>query len=343
MGIPLHLILGLMAAFIFAVGSMAFKRAFQEGATVNQVFIFNNLLLGVAFLPFGIWNSHPVPWEQSIRPILAGMTFFAGHWMGFMALRAGHVSLVTPLLGTKVMFVVMATTLLFGVPLRWEHLGAAILTVLGVLILSLGDWGFGRARPVTTPSSTEPTPNTKGNPPAVSDLTRSKTAESSRESKGTRSGLLRPLLLAIGCSAAFGLCDALIQEWSPEVGTGHFIWILFATLALASLVLIPFQGRTLWMGSRRLWTWMSLAVIMTACQAILITLAIAWGRDAAGVNVVYSLRGVWGLILVWLVGTWFGNRERQEAGGRALLGRLLGSLLILAAVTWILLASRTLN
>jgi NADH:ubiquinone oxidoreductase subunit 5 (subunit L)/multisubunit Na+/H+ antiporter MnhA subunit len=65
---------------------------------------------------------------------------------------------------------------------------------------------------------------------------------------------------------------------------------------------------------------------------LLISLSIGLWQDATGVNVVYSLRGVWGVALVALMGRWFGNTERQDAGTRALWFRLTGAALILLAV-----------
>ena len=45
-----------------------------------------------------------------------------------------------------------------------------------------------------------------------------------------------------------------------------------------------------------------------------------------------SLRGVWGVVLVGLVGRWFGNTERRDAGTRTLWFRFAGAALILLAV-----------
>lgn len=78
---------------------------------------------------------------------------------------------------------------------------------------------------------------------------------------------------------------------------------------------------------------MSLATLLSAIQAFIITVTIAMWRDAAGVNVLYATRGLMSLALVWLVGNWLGNTERQAVGGRTMAFRVLGGALILGAVT----------
>jgi drug/metabolite transporter (DMT)-like permease len=322
--IPVHLGLALGAAVVYAVSSLAYKRAFSEGAIADQAFVWNNILLGVVFLPLAFLNDSPFPWSTAPLAIITGLCFFTGHWLGFQALRAGDVSVVTPLLGTKVLFVVAATRVFFGQPLRWSHVGAALLTVAGVAILGAG--GSWAKRLLSR--------EVRGGTPVGGHGARQ---------AGSMSGIggnRKALLLALGCAASFGVCDALVQEWSPRVGIMHFIFILFATLALASLVWFPLRGRALVSGPGRMWAWLVAGAVLTAGQAVLITVAIAWGRDATGVNVVYALRGVCGLLLVAWVGHWFGNREREAAGGVVFGARMVGATLLFAAVVWVVLASR---
>jgi len=64
--------------------------------------------------------------------------------------------------------------------------------------------------------------------------------------------------------------------------------------------------------------------------------AVGYFGDAAGTNVVYSSRGIWSIALVWFVGHWFANFEK-EVGPRTLLMRLVGAMLILSAIVLIFL------
>ena len=149
-------------------------------------------------------------------------------------------------------------------------------------------------------------------------------------------------------AAAFAVTDVLIQTWASAFGILNFLSLLFAALALESILVLPLLGfnarpetRHLPLfrqaiGSlaapRRAWRWIGLATALSAIQALLITGTIATWRDAAGVNVVYGTRGLWSLALVWWAGAWFGNAERRESGPRVLLARAIGGGLILSAV-----------
>jgi hypothetical protein len=53
--------------------------------------------------------------------------------------------------------------------------------------------------------------------------------------------------------------------------------------------------------------------------------------DAARVNIVYTLRGLWGVVLAWLLAKRFGIPEASH-GGRIMLWRLSGAALLVSAV-----------
>ena len=61
----------------------------------------------------------------------------------------------------------------------------------------------------------------------------------------------------------------------------------------------------------------------------------AFGGQATAANIVYSSRGFFGVLLVWLAGHWFANKER-EAGGGAFAARALGAVAMIAAIAMVL-------
>lgn len=144
------------------------------------------------------------------------------------------------------------------------------------------------------------------------------------------------------------MTDVLIQTWASGFGTFNFLSMLFAALAVESLLVLPLLGFRARPGTEDLpilraaaaslaaprgaWRWIALATALSAIQAVLVAGSIARWRDAAGVNVVYGTRGLWSLALVWWAGSWFGNAERRESGPRVLAARALGAALILSAV-----------
>ena len=128
----MQLILPLIAAIAFAAGSMVFKRAFAEGASLSHAVVVNNVILGLLFLPLMAWDPHPIPWDRLYLPFLTASTFVAGHLFNVAALRVGDVSVATPLLGVKVVFVALIARFAFGWPLSGGQWTAAVLTSAGV-------------------------------------------------------------------------------------------------------------------------------------------------------------------------------------------------------------------
>ena len=136
---PLYLLLPLSAAVVYALGSISIKRALQDGVVMGQSFHLSNQVLGLVFLPLLIPGWHRIDWSQVWHPLLMGATFFGGHWLTFLAIRRGDVSLVTPLMGTKVVFVALGVVVIAGTmpsPALWL---AAVLTTLGIFVMGLGD------------------------------------------------------------------------------------------------------------------------------------------------------------------------------------------------------------
>ena len=60
----MYLLMPLMAALAFALGSMLFKRAFLEGAGLAHAVVVNNAILGLIFLPVMLLDAHPVDWRH---------------------------------------------------------------------------------------------------------------------------------------------------------------------------------------------------------------------------------------------------------------------------------------
>jgi hypothetical protein len=72
-------------------------------------------------------------------------------------------------------------------------------------------------------------------------------------------------------------------------------------------------------------------------QALLFVSSMAIYDKATVGNIVYSARGLWSVLAVWLVGHWFGNRERESD----VLGwRFAGATLLLAAIVLAVIGGR---
>ena len=82
--------------------------------------------------------------------------------------------------------------------------------------------------------------------------------------------------------------------------------------------------------------WLIAGSLCLAFQGLMFVSALAVYGQATEANVLYSSRGLWSVVGVWLVGHWFGNRERH-LGPRILTARLVGAALLTAAVVLVLL------
>lgn len=136
---PYYLLLPLAAAIIYSLGSIVLKRSLAEGVSLDQSFHLTNICLGICFLPLLLLETQPVEWRHIGKPIAMGAAFFVGNWLTFLAICRGDVSLVTPVLGTKVVFVAIGVTLLTGAaptPPLWL---AAVLAMAGIFLMSLTD------------------------------------------------------------------------------------------------------------------------------------------------------------------------------------------------------------
>ncbi len=136
---PLYLLLPLAAAAVYALGSIVVKRALKEGVGMRQSFHLSNLVLGLVFLPLLLFGDGRVDWSLLWAPLLMGTVFFAGQWLTFVAIRRGDISLVTPLMGTKVVFVALGVVVLTGGMPSLPLWGAAFLTMLGIFTMGLAD------------------------------------------------------------------------------------------------------------------------------------------------------------------------------------------------------------
>ena len=136
---PIYLLIPFASAVTYALGSIAIKRALSEGTTMDQAFYYANFVLGAVFLPFFFLETRAIDWTLAWQPALMGLAFLSGTWLTFVAIRMGDVSLVTPIMGTKVVFVAIGAVWLMGETpslLLWI---AAAFTAAGIFIMGLAD------------------------------------------------------------------------------------------------------------------------------------------------------------------------------------------------------------
>ena len=128
-------ILPVLAALGYAIAAVCSKYALMAGFGVLRL----ALLINLAFVPvFGLllWApaevTHGVQWYA---PVLTGVAFFVGQVFTFAAIRVGDVSLQTPVMGSKAVFVVILAVLLGTELVTTKLVIAAVASMCAVALL----------------------------------------------------------------------------------------------------------------------------------------------------------------------------------------------------------------
>ena len=154
--------------------------------------------------------------------------------------------------------------------------------------------------------------------------------------KGHPHHILLTVCLALAAASCYATFDVLVQRWAPVWGAGRFFPVVYWMVGLGSLAMIPWVdfGHFKQPGVRGL---LCAGSLLIALQAICIVVAVGVFGDAARVNVVYALRGLWGVGLAWLAAKIWGGAE-VELGRNAMLLRAAGAAVLTFAVILAILA-----
>ena len=293
---PVYLILPLLLGLLFSISAMAYKRAMAEGMDIWRVIFYSNLATAILLLPLLSFAETPLPDASFYQPLVAGLAFFMGIILNVFALQRGDVSVATPVLGTKVLFVAVFTILVLGKPVLPSLWISAVLVAVALVILR------GPANRV-------------------------------------HHHFWETVFFAVGSSSAFALCDIFFQLWTRVWGVGLFIPMVFGIVCVLSFTLLRWFPAPAGVMTGTTWKWLISGCALNGLQTLGIVICVGLYRHpnaATAVNIVYNSRGIWSVLLVWVLGHWFGNVEREQ-GGRVMTARFTGAALLLSAIVITLL------
>ena len=285
---PLATIIPLCSAFGYTFAAMMVKRASSGTRAPWRTAFVINLMMGILFQPWLLLGGNAFSWSNLFHAALAGAIFFVGQIFTFLALSRGDVSLTTPVLGTKVIFVALFSFLFSGESLTPRMLTATGITAVAMILLGA-------------------------------------------EGKADRQRVIPSLLFGFLAAVAYAGTDIVQRIWVDDWGFGRFAPAMFATITLLSLCFIPLFEAPLKDLPKPNLAWAVAGGSTLALQATGIATSIAFFHEVTLTNILYNTRGIWSIIVVWLVGHWFGNQERQ-LGKRIMIQRLIGALLLLSAL-----------
>jgi len=293
----LHLVLPLLAAMMYALGAIALNAATRAGVSGRRATVVANFVLALFFLPFHDW-ADPFALPQPFWPLLLlAGTFVVGQWFTVLSLALGEVSTVTPVLGLKVILVNLLLAGVLGIALSPAIWVAGALAVLGVAAVRY--------------TGKQPHLNARHAAPAV--------------------------LMAFLSALSFAGFDVATQFWSARLGFGKIVPTAMVLMALMSLPLL-INDRGSWRrvgaaGYRQL----LLGSALLGGQSATFVYAIGTFGRAAESNIVYSSRGIWSVLFVWILGHLFLNTELSLRQPGSLIARLIGACLICAAIALVTL------
>lgn len=148
--------------------------------------------------------------------------------------------------------------------------------------------------------------------------------------KTGRKQVFNTAALAFGAAFSFASFDVAVQTYSPAWGI-RLAPVSYWMVGLFSLALYPLIDAPKKIFSELPWKSLLIGCFLVAAQASLLVYALATANDAARINVVYSLRGLWGVVLAWALADWFGGNE-SSLPKNIMVARLGGALLLVAAV-----------
>jgi drug/metabolite transporter (DMT)-like permease len=288
---PLYAVFG--CAFVYTIGAVCSKRAFASGATVWQVNFAANMAMSILYLPFWLGADFSKVWLEGYKAVIAAGAFFLGQLFTFAALRKGDVSVATPLLGAKVLFVALVSSVLFGQYLEGKWWFAAAICTCGIFLVT----------------------------------------GSQRGPEGWTRHSGSTAIYSLTAAIAYALTDTIIQQWSTAMGVVTFVAAMFSVVGILTCALyVPAVGlRKLVVSPVASRKALILGTLLLGAQNLVMAFAIGFSSHATAVNIVYSSRSVLSVALAWAMARWLGSQEAKLPRSVLLL-RLAGALLLAGAI-----------
>jgi len=139
MHFPAHLFLPLASSVVYVTAVLLLKRSAAYGVGVWRTAFVSNVAMGLFFAPLWLLGGAGRPAAELWQPILAGVLFFFGQIFTFKALQGGDVSVVTPVLGLKVVLVAFFSVVLLTEPVPFKWWVAAGLSTVAIALLNRAD------------------------------------------------------------------------------------------------------------------------------------------------------------------------------------------------------------
>jgi drug/metabolite transporter (DMT)-like permease len=291
---PLHLLFPLASSILFVFGMMFAKKAISGGASPWTNTVTSNAWLAATWGAIGAVQGVPLSFAAWWQAALVAAAFVAGQLLTYLAFQYGDVSVATPIFGVKVVIVAIMLSLLGGETVAARVWLGAVLAAVGVAVVQAG-------------------------------------------ARGPASGHLTPghavltVLLALLAAVALSFFDLGMQTWGRQSGAAPFLSAVFLLTGVYSCGFLPWVDGPARLRRLRVLKPLVIGSLLMAVQAMSMSYSLGRFGDAARINIVYALRGLWAVALAWLLARTFGGAEARHSLPVMLL-RLAGAVLLTLAV-----------
>jgi len=281
----------------YALGAIAIKRSLGAGASGGWVNLVCNAVTGVFFQFLWFLPGHTPDVQQLMAPVACGLLFFLGQVFTFRAIDSGDVSIATPLLGVKVLFVAIFSVILLGKPLPGSWWTASFLASLGIALISYSPGGFHR--------HLFPTIGWSLGAAAAFALT---DVMVQNWVPGVGYSRFAPVMFGIPCLLSVIYLPGLLKERGKAPSTSHSPYL----------------------------PWLLGGALLLAVQSLGVYTAIGLYGSAAATNILYGSRCLWSVLFVWILGPLAVGAVSTENSSVVMVRRFFGALLLFAAMSLVL-------
>lgn len=271
---------------------MSAKQAIVRGASPWTGTFWGNQWLAIFWVLVAVVRGSVVGLDMWLPAAVIGAMFVLGQLLTYLAFQVGDVSVATPVFGIKVIIVATLQSLFAGEFISGRIWLAGIMATSGVVLIQWVD-------------------------SAATKLDRRKTVLS--------------IVVAGLAALTLSLFDVSLQAWAKEINTYDFMPVMFGFVGLFSLVLLPKVDSVRQLQTTGSFRWMLFATILMAMQAFSMCFSLAEFGDAARINIVYALRGLWGVLLAWALAKRL-QTEEAHLPRIVMIRRLAGAGLLTGAV-----------
>jgi drug/metabolite transporter (DMT)-like permease len=139
MSFPSPLLVPLASALGYPIAALMLKRATEGGTGPWRITFVTNWVLAACFSVLWLFPAeNSVSFTNLWHAFIAALLFFIGQIFTFLALSRGDVSVATPVLGSKVIFVALFTVLLGAAVVTPAMWCAVLLTAVATALLGGG-------------------------------------------------------------------------------------------------------------------------------------------------------------------------------------------------------------